>query len=197
MRHREGVAGIVWRQPLLHASEGVCTCNHSSGDGGSDKGLSNMMWAGSGAMSLPLCAYIPACQPASSAYPRDDVGEGLGAVPTRCDTAGMRCWLHSQRPVRVSQRCRSNTCLDFTPEPPQGLQSMSPTIALPLLLWGFGISLWEWKWWRSLGASQWGTKQTEHLRSAASIFHWSLMSVQLHVVTRYESDRLHPPYRPG
>lgn len=39
-------------------------------------GLLNMILEGGGAASQPPCAYIPARQAASSAYPTDDVPEG-------------------------------------------------------------------------------------------------------------------------
>lgn len=53
------------------------------------RGLLNMIRAGSRAAFQPPRAYIPACQPASSAYPTDDVPEGPGSVPTHSDTEAL------------------------------------------------------------------------------------------------------------
>lgn len=51
----------------------------------------------------------------------------------------MRRWLCGQGPVWVSQQCRATTCLDLTAKPLRPPQSMSPTIALPVLLWELRI----------------------------------------------------------
>lgn len=52
-------------------------------------GLLNMNQEGSRAIFQPPSAYIPACQPASSAYPTDDVPQRPGSVSTRSNTEAL------------------------------------------------------------------------------------------------------------
>lgn len=106
-------------------------------------GLWNMIQEGSWAVFQPPPADIPACQPASSANSTDEAPEGPGCMPTHSNTealwVSMRRWLCVQGPVWVSQCNRANTCLDFYHKAPEAPQSMSPEIAVLLLLCEFGI----------------------------------------------------------
>lgn len=52
-------------------------------------GLLNMIGESNKVTFQPSRAYIPACQPASSAYPTDDVPEGPGSVPTHSNTEAL------------------------------------------------------------------------------------------------------------
>lgn len=163
------------------------------------KGLLNMIWAGSRAAFQPLCADIPACQAASSAYPTDDVVEGPGSVPTHTNTealwVGMRRWLCGQGPVWVSQHCRANTCLDFTTKPLRPLSRWAQRLLCRFHFGSSGSLVWVWAQQRCHGALEWEVKQTDVVAKDTTGFFYILLGPDVYsalAATQNLNDILYP-----
>lgn len=94
----------------------------------------------------------------------DDVPEGPGSVPTHSNTealsVGMRQHWCGQGPAWVSQRCRTNTCLDFYHKTPSGPAVNEPRDCYAAFTLGApDLRVKR----RDHGVSEWEVKQTDVL----------------------------------